>query len=329
MIWRVILFIVIIATLTFGVFLFIANRTDYSQGEPAWGVTFSPVFAEELGLPPHDVFTAMLDDLRVSHVRLPGYWSGIEKTPGEFDFSDLDWYVSEAAARNVKIILVLGQRQPRWPECYFPAWVKNLPAAVRQDRTLKFISEVVRRYQNNGAIVYWQVENEPLLDFFGECPAGDLEFLKREIDLVKSLDERPVMVTESGELSTWMRTAGLVDVLGVSLYRTTYNRYFGYFYYPLTPSFYHNKITLIIPLVQKVICSELQAEPWAPDHINKMTLDQMHDAMTVETIKTNADFARRSGFSEIYLWGVEWWYYMDEKFDDPTYWNAMKEFWKK
>lgn len=327
MIWRVIIFTIFFCILVFGVFLFVASRTDYSDGEPVWGVTFSPTYAEELGYNYREVYLAMLDDLGITHLRLPGYWDRIEKTPGNFDFSELDWLVEEATARNVKIILILGQRQPRWPECHFPAWVENLPKQNREDRVIKFIDQVVRRYQENGNIVMWQLENEPFLDIFGECPTSDPEFLKREIELVKNLDARPVMITESGELSSWVRIAGLADILGVSLYRITYNRYFGYLYYPLTPSHYHNKMVFIQALVEKTICTELQTEPWATESIIRMTHKEMIEGMPIKTILSNMAFAKKSGFSEIYLWGVEWWYYMKEKHNDSTYWDEMKKVW--
>jgi len=328
MLWRVILFLLLISLLIFGVFLFVASRSDYSEGEPAWGVTYSPLMAEELELDPQETYLSILDDLGVTHLRLPSYWNRIEKTPGNYDWSELDWMISEAAARDVKVTLVIGQRQPRWPECHVPAWAENLPMPNRQDRILKFIEQVIRRYQDSKTIIRWQVENEPLLNVFGECPRSDIEFLKREIDLVKLLDNRPIMVTESGELSTWVRSAGLADILGVSLYRVTWNRYLGYLYYPLTPSHYHNKIAYVMPLVEDVICTELQTEPWATEHINKMSYEEMLAAMTLEMINNNAEFAKRSGFSEIYLWGVEWWYLMKEKFDDPCYWEEMKKLWE-
>jgi len=329
MIWRLIIFFIIFLALILGVFLFIASRTDYSDGDPAWGVTFSPTYSEELGYNYREVYLAMLDDLGITHMRLPSYWDRIEKTPGNFDFDELDWMVKEASARDVKIIMAIGQRQPRWPECHFPAWVEKLPKPNREDRVLKFIEKVVQRYQEEGSIVMWQLENEPLLNVFGECPHSDTEFLKREYELVKSLDTRPIMTTESGELSTWVRIAGMADILGVSLYRVTYNRYFGYMYYPLTPSHYYNKMRLVAPLVEKTICTELQTEPWATASITEMSHQEMAEGMTLDMIKTNMDFAKRSGFPEVYLWGVEWWYYMKDVHNDSSYWDEMKKNWKK
>ena len=329
MLIRIITFFFIILILTLGVFLFVANRIDYSEGEPSWGITFSPAFSEELGLEPKEVYLNILDDLKVSHLRIPGYWDRIEKTQGNYDFKELDWMINEASARDKQIILVLGQRQPRWPECHFPAWVEDLPAPIREQRVLQFIEEVVKRYQANKNIYAWQVENEPLLNLFGQCPKSDINFLKTEVKHVRLLDNRPIILSESGELSTWVRSANLADILGVSIYKVTWNRYLGYLYYPLTPGFYHQKIELVSPMVDAVICTELQAEPWAPEHISKMTPLEMEQGMSLKMFEANLDMARRAGFSEIYLWGAEWWYLMKDKYHNDAYWERAKEIWGK
>ncbi|MBU0649022.1 cellulase family glycosylhydrolase [Patescibacteria group bacterium] len=328
MLIRVATLLVIILILTLIIFLVVANQIDYSRGEPTWGITFSPSFSEELGLDPKEVYLDILDDLNVSHLRLPGYWNRIEKTQGQYDFEELDWLVDEASARDKQIILVLGQRQPRWPECHFPEWAAELSESARQEKVLELVQTVVKRYQDNKNIYAWQVENEPLLNLFGQCPKSDIEFLKTEINRVKALDDRPIIISESGELSTWARSANLADVLGVSMYKITWNKYLGYLYYPLTPGFYHQKIELVSPMVDAVICTELQAEPWAPEHINKMTAQEMEQAMSLKTLENNLDMAKRAGFSEIYLWGAEWWYLMKEKYDNSVYWERAKLLWE-
>jgi len=328
MLIRAVAFFVLILILTLGIFLIVANRIDYSQGEPTWGITFSPAFSEELGLEPKETYLNILDDLDVSHLRLPGYWNRIEKTQGDYDFEELDWMINEASARDKQILLVLGGRQPRWPECHFPDWATDLSESERQDKVLEFMDVVIRRYQGNKNIYAWQVENEPLLNLFGQCPKSDIEFLKSEVNYVKALDDRPIIISESGELSTWARAANLADILGVSMYRVTWNKYFGYFYYPLTPGFYHQKIQLVSPMVDAVICTELQAEPWAPEHINKMTVQEMEQAMSLKMLENNLGMAKRAGFSEIYLWGAEWWYLMKEKHNNNTYWERAKGLWR-
>jgi len=45
--------------------------------------------------------------------------------------------------------------------------------------------------------------------------------LKKEIDLVKSLDvkDRPVIITESGEFPLWIMAARYGDMVGVTMYK--------------------------------------------------------------------------------------------------------------
>ena len=78
---------------------------------------------------------------------------------------------------------------------------------------------------------------------FGECPASDKEFLGNEM-LVKTIDKRPVVVTESGEFGNW-RKWRVGDILGTTLFRNIYYKSFGYINYHLPPSFYRLKSLLV------------------------------------------------------------------------------------
>ncbi|MFH1226031.1 MAG: hypothetical protein V1684_01965, partial [bacterium] len=185
---------------------------DYGRRiEPIYGVTFSQVAAQELKLEGRETLLAILDDLRPAKLRLAVYWNQIEGQPDEFTWSYLDWQINEAKKRGIPVTLVIGRRVPRWPECHDPGWLKNLSLAEQQAETLDWLKTTVKRYQNNPTIERWQLENEPLLSLFGVCPKPDKEFLKKEITQVKSLDKRPIMITDSGELSFWLRTAGLTE----------------------------------------------------------------------------------------------------------------------
>jgi hypothetical protein len=50
--------------------------------------------------------------------------------------------------------------------------------------------------------------------------------------------------------------------------------------------------------------------------------------MNLKQLKENIEFASRSGHREIYLWGVEWWYYLKEK-NQPEFWNEAKSLFKE
>ncbi|MEK7097470.1 MAG: hypothetical protein AAB906_01320, partial [Patescibacteria group bacterium] len=44
----------------------------------------------------------------------------------------------------------------------------------------------------------------------------------------------------------------------------------------------------------------------------------------LENFRDMMKFARRTGFREFYLWGVEWWYWEKEKNNNPEVWNTAR-----
>lgn len=305
-------------------FIFVNIIVETIRPKPriALGATYSTQYAYFLGLDPRATFTALLDELGVRQFRIPTYWENLEPEPGKFNFEELDWVLDEAAKRGARVLLVVGFKQPRWPECHAPAWVHELGEAERKEKTLAFVRTVVNRYRSHPAVHLWQVENEPLLEAFGVCPPADREFLKQEVALVRALDPKPIVVTESGELSTWARTVGISDILGISMYRVSWNAVLGYIYYPLTPNFYRQRARAVESFTRRIIVTELQAEPWVPQGILNATRDEQLRSMDAKRLRDNINFVQRAGFDEVYLWGVEWWYWLREKQGDSSMWDA-------
>lgn len=292
------------------------------------GMTFSLRYAADLGLDWKEAYLALLDDVGVKKLRLPVYWDLVEKEPGKYDWSDLDWQLSEAEMRGADVILTIGQRVPRWPECHIPAWA-NGDEAKRKTALLHFMGKTVERYKDIAAVSMWQVENEPFLIFFGECPPLDKAFLDQEIAFVKGLDTtRKVLLTDSGELSLWVSAAKRGDVFGTTMYRHIWSpKVGGYFTYPIGPNFFRAKEWLVRTLTkqQNLIVIELQAEPWASGWIADIPLEEQFRTMDETKLRENVDYARRVGFPEVYLWGGEWWYWMKVKKDYPALWETGKE----
>ncbi|MBI2439023.1 MAG: cellulase family glycosylhydrolase [Candidatus Moranbacteria bacterium] len=291
------------------------------------GMTFSSRYASDLGLDWRETYEALLDDMKIKKMRIPVYWDLVERTPGQYDFSDVDWQVAEAEQRGVEIILTLGQRVPRWPECHIPSWAKN-DEVIRQAALLRFMTATVERYKDAKTLRMWQVENEPFLVFFGECPPLDSDFLDWEVSLVRTLDPtRPVLLTDSGELSIWIRAAKRGDVFGTTLYRHIWSKNTGgYFTYPIGPNFFRLKELMVRVLTSQknFIVIELQAEPWASGWIATVPLAEQFRTMDETKLRENVEYAKRVGFSDIYLWGGEWWYWMKTKKEYPALWETGK-----
>lgn len=321
-------------TLTVLIAILILSTYIYEQlskeDNPKYGVSFSAGFARHLGLDFKKTYIEILDGLQVRKLRIPTYWSDIEKKQGEFDFSEVDFMVSEAGKRGAKVLLVLGARQPRWPECHLPDWVESLSVDGKRAEALNLTRKVVERYRDDQTIEAWQVENEPFLSIFGErCDLVDGQFLKDEVGLVRRLDSRKIVVTASGELETWIVPMQVSDIFGTTLYRTVYNNFQGYLSYTIPPSFYNLKSKLVRILFasknEKTIISELQAEPWAPgNNLKNIPLPDQIFIFSVENFKENIEYAEKTGFDEVYLWGAEWWYFMREK-GHPEYWEFAKQ----
>lgn len=306
----------------------------YEQFQPAteysWGLNYSSSRARELGLDPMHVYIDMLEDLRPEYLRLPAYWNEIEPADNQFQFQELDEQLDLAQKYGVEVILTMGKKAPRWPECHEPAWVRALPPEDQEKQELAMMTEVVAHFKDHQAIKIWQVENEPLFDFGEDCDKMPRRFLKEAVAFVKSLDSRPVLVTDSGELGRWLPTATTgADLFGTTMYRIVHNEYTGFFKYPLPPAFFRIKAgfvnTFADPKPQRIIGVELQAEPWVANGINNTPLNEQKAMMNPKIFTEYAAYAQQAGFGENYLWGVEWWYWMAKKHNDWGMWGAAKQ----
>lgn len=282
----------------------------------AYGVAFSPKYAQYLGEDWKNIYIRILSELKVKNLRLPSYWDVLEPQSGSYDFSDTDFMLGQAKKADAKVILALGERQFRYPECYIPDWAGSLSPKDRHQKLLEFVRRVVERYKSEQTITAWEVENEPLLSSFGAgCDKPDRDFLKVEVGLVRSLDNRPIILTDSGELGFWVTSMKLSDIFGTTVYRKVYNQYLGFLNYPYLPYMYNLKSFLIrslfAPNNQKTILVEMQAEPWFTDQ--RTAFADVKDQtrwFSLTDFKNNVKFAKGTGFDTIYLWGVEWWYLM-------------------
>ena len=82
--------------------------------------------------------------------------------------------------------------------------------------------------------------------------------------------------------------------------------------------------------LKQVIVSELQAEPWAKGkkNITQMSLIDQLNLFNINDFQNNLKYAKRAGFQQAYLWGVEWWYWLKKVKNRNNFWNAAKLIWQ-
>ncbi len=305
-----------------------------------WGITFSEKFAKELegdNLPAQagwrQTYLDILDDLGAKHLRLIAYWDIVEPEQGKFDFGDLDWQMEEAKKRGADVVLAFGRKAPRWPECHIPGWARELPesGAQFQDNLMNYIKTTVEHYSNNNAVIAWQIENEPLFPF-GDCKPLGVKVLNKEISLVRSLDTRPIALTDSGEIGfAWPYLSAKSDIFGTTLYRYVHNRILGDIEYTLIPpGYFRLKVLWANKILGKdVFVAELQGEPWQSKPLSNTTMEEQYNTMNPQRFLAVTEYAKNSGFPLSYWWGVEWWHWMKVKNNNPEMWNLAKKLFNK
>ena len=299
--------------------------------EIKWGVNFSQKHSEKLGLDWQENYLALIQDLNVKYFKIPVHWDLIEPEKDEWFFDNLNWQIEIAERKQAKILLVIGMKTPRWPECHVPTWANGLSRQEQEQRILKMLEKVVLHFRDSEVIYAWQVENEPFFSF-GECPwLHSRKFLEQEVSLVKNLDykNRPVIISDTGEWSFWFRAAKIGDIVGTTMYRKVWFSQMNlYFTYPITPMFYWRRSQLVDWLYNKeVACVELQAEPWSPTLLYDSLIQEQEKTMNLEKFNQNISYAKRTGFSTFYLWGSEWWYWMKTKQNRPEIWQQAGKLW--
>lgn len=317
--------------LLLALFLFLwiglAKPTDH----PTFGITWSHTYAESLGIDPYIGLQASLNDFGVRIVRLPAYWTDIEPKRGTHRWTTLDRQMDLLSRVGAKAYLVVGRKQPRWPEFWTPEWVKSLDQREQERVQLAYVRAVVERYKNHPALGKWQVENEPGFGFgFGTEELQDRSFVAQEIALVKQLDPiHPVYTTESGELSTWTSFRKSVDTVGISTYRVVTSPLFGVIRYWFVPPYlYARKALLAKPWMPNIFVSEFQMEPWADTDLTRLTPEEQFITFDSKQMEKNFAFAERMQLSPVLFWGAEWWYWMKTK-GHPEFWDMAKAFFAK
>jgi hypothetical protein len=303
-----------------GLVLFISLTIWWLSQKPVpenitYGMSFNTLYARELGLDWRETYDAILDDLQVRHLRLAAHWPMIEPLKNIYNFEELDYQVERAEELGVSVILGIGRRLPRWPECHVPGWAMELTASELQSAQIDYMEQVIERYKDSPAVVVWQVENEPFLRAFAfeQCGELDVNFLDEEIALVKKLDPtRQILITDSGNLGMWSGAYSRGDIFGTSVYVHFWNPELGQFRTVLPAWVYRVKANLMAVLYgdKSTILIELSAEPWLLEPIIDVSLETQFTRMNLEKFEDILSYAKDTRFDTQYIWGAEWWYWL-------------------
>src|SRR3989344_2364797 len=137
------------ASLLLVFFLFLFIGTPPQAERITWGVNFSVKAAEYLELDWKGAYLALLKDLGAKNIRIAVHWDILEAANQEFSFEDLDWQMNKAKEYGAKVLLAIGIKTPRWPECHIPPWAAGLPEKKLKQEVLEILSAVVARYKDH------------------------------------------------------------------------------------------------------------------------------------------------------------------------------------
>ncbi len=294
------------------------------------GVSFIPDYAQSLGVDPQDTMDA-LTGIGVKQFRLVSYWSDMEPTKGQYDFSQLDWQFKKAEAARAQVMLVVGLRQPRWPECHIPDWAAKEPKSQWQPQLEDFMKAVIERYKDSPSLQQYQLENEFFLKGFGTCTDFSRDRLVSEYNLVKKTDpSHPIIVGRSNNALGFPVGQPQPDEFSISVYKRVWDAGFSHRYleYP-QPAWFYGYIAGVqkIFLHKDMVIGELQAEAWPPNGqtIPETSLAEQNQSFNAERFKDRIQYGKATGMRQIDLWGAEYWYYRMKVLHDPSLWNVAKQ----
>ncbi len=323
--------IIIVIGIMYGIAQWYIQSQKNAQLEQ--GTSFIPAYARSLGLDPKETMDELIG-IGIKHFRLVSYWNESEGVRGEYDFSQLDWQFEKAEEADAKVILTLGLRQPRWPECHMPKWAETMPREQWQPELEKYIQAVVERYKDSPALDKYQLENEYFLKGFGECKDFSRDRLISEYNLVKKLDPKhEIVVPRSNNALGFPVGQPQPDEFSISIYKRVWDAGVTrrYLEYPF-PAWFYGYIAGVQMIFNErnMIIGELQGEAWPPNGkpIPQNSIDEQNKSLNAQRLKDRFEYGRATGMREIYMWGGEYWYYRKVILKDPSLWNVAKEEYK-
>lgn len=294
-----------------------------------WGATFSHRSAQQFKIDPLDMLRDIIS-LKFDVLRLCVYWDEVETRQGEVQLQRYHHMLQLCQERGQSVIVTIGMKAPRWPEFHLPSWVPHDPTHPETQRAaLAFIERVVTALQKYHNIDCWQIENEALDPSGPDGWVVPESFLVREIELLRSLTDRPTLLTAWGnELKKRRHLPKLhalgADRLGIDLYYHMYHhhRLFGERYLGPNDSDQHLRQE-ILRLDAPIYITELQAEPWEKDEAQYRS--EAPRSMSPSILRSNIQRALQLPVAGVLFWGVEYWLWRAAH-GDQRYIEVWKEY---
>lgn len=264
--------------------------------------------------------------MRFDLVRIGVHWDDIEHEHGIFDFSHIRKILDFCERNGQDVVLAIGMKAPRWPEFYLPRFLKNKNPNEIESDVLKYIEKTIKELSGYNCIKYFQVENESMDPSGPDKLTIPFNILKKEAELISSLDSRPIIVNLWGNDLTkrnlLLKTTEIADVIGIDLYYKTPS-IIGYH----GPKDSDTQIKEILKSLNKPFWfTELQAEPWEKNE--DIAFSDNPPSINSSLLRQNFDRAKSMHPAAILLWGFEYWLYKKKK-GDLRLWNTVQEIVKK
>ena len=353
----------------FLLFLYVAHaflnpipKRHFERGfRPSYGVSYSFEQALWYGLDPRKSYVDLLRDFEFDWVRLPFFWDQMAPLRSqasqrqaqqsyEFNerFDDLRFAIEEAKKRDVEVIIALGAKTPYFPEYH---WPHNIAQQVKfgekisidhpvADQILAIDRKVVETLAQYDNIIFWQVENEPLIGNVNRLKI-DLSLIAAEVAVVRSTDpkKRPVILNHAATGfwdNSWKELLSILkpgDVFSVNaFFKTKGKDIFNaeifdreihiawpnhlvwpvHSWFPLSPNFESIKKE-VEANGNSLWILEMQAEPY----LN--VIEQADDPLLsykAEDIAKAEHFLRSHKIEAVGFWGAHFWQYREKKGDD-------------
>lgn len=292
-----------------------------------YGHTFSHRHTQSLGLDVAESFQFLLK-LKPNYIRLCSYWDELEPEPGSYDFSQLDQLIKRCIDTETQIVLTLGCKAPRYPEFFFPEWIKrkNTDDHTTQQALFHFLEAAVKHFQDYTPITHWQIENEPLDEVWPDKTHLSVALLEQEITRIRRLDSRPILTTVWGNQTKRRnhlpQLQPISDILGIDVY---FKQYVMPHVYRGPEDTLKSLTKQINRLSKPVWITELQAEPWEKNQANYLRGD--NPSFTPRLLKDSFRKAHQLPVEAVFFWGYEYWYWRYRN-GDSRYIDTYRELFK-